>query len=171
MLYGLCHLVFDENGYIDDASSTFDIQVLDGFISIYDMPMESPNGLYFFGGEDDGAMRTGKQKVTVDDTEHEFLFRKSGLDKGCGVNGEEKDGFYINGSRLKAEAGDTYQAYAVGRQDGEGSREYIMMEISPADYEKYGPQGIIEMLGADRIIYVDEKGRYVKEEKYRKLWK
>ena len=163
--------MFDENGYIDDASSTFDIQVLDSFVSIYDVPMESPNGLYWFGGEDDGAMRTGKQKVRVDGTEYEFNFRKSGLDRGCGINGEEKSAFYVNGLKLKAEAGETYQAYAVGKLDDESGREYIMMEISPADYEKYGPQGIIEMLGADRIIYVDEKGRYVKEEKYRTLCK
>lgn len=50
-----------------------------------------PNGYkcYYFGGDDDGAMRTGKTTINYDGENTSFYFEKSGGKKGAGVTGEK----------------------------------------------------------------------------------
>ena len=55
----------------------------------YAIEFYEPNGYkcYYFGGGDDGAMRTGKTTINYDGENTSFYFEKSGGKKGAGVTG------------------------------------------------------------------------------------
>ena len=59
---------------------------------------------YFFGGSDDGSMKTGKQTVELDSEKYTFEFAKNGSNKGAGLNGMEDHKFYIGGKLTTADA-------------------------------------------------------------------
>lgn len=63
---------------------------------------------YYFGGSDDGAMKTGKVSIDIDGEKHNFYFEKSGSKKGAGITGEEDDKLYQSGMLLKADSDDKY---------------------------------------------------------------
>jgi len=63
---------------------------------------------YYFGGSDDGAMRTNKSTVEIDGENFNFYFEKSGGKKGAGLTGEKDDKFYQSGKLLKADSDDKY---------------------------------------------------------------
>ncbi|WP_077609827.1 cell wall-binding protein [Clostridium sp. Marseille-P2415] len=64
--------------------------------------------LYYFGDEDDGAMKTGKQNVEIDGDSFSFLFNKSGSTKGQGKFGVDDDKYYLGGMLMKADKDDKY---------------------------------------------------------------
>lgn len=66
-------------------------------------------GDYYFGGEDDGAMKTNKTSITIDGDSFNFYFEKSGSNKGAGVNGEKDDKYYLAGMLIKAGSDEKYQ--------------------------------------------------------------
>ena len=59
---------------------------------------------YFFGGSDDGSMKTGKQTVELDSEKYTFEFAKNGSNKGVGLNGMEDHRFYVGGKLTTADA-------------------------------------------------------------------
>ena len=59
---------------------------------------------YFFGGSDDGSMKTGKQTVELDSEKYTFEFAKNGSNKGAGINGMEDHKFYVGGKLTTADA-------------------------------------------------------------------
>ncbi len=59
---------------------------------------------YFFGGSDDGSMKTGKQTVELDSDKYTFEFAKNGSNKGVGLNGMEDHKFYVGGKLTTADA-------------------------------------------------------------------
>ena len=59
---------------------------------------------YFFGGSDDGSMKTGKQTVELDSEKYTFEFAKNGSNKGVGLNGMEDHKFYVGGKLTTADA-------------------------------------------------------------------
>ena len=59
---------------------------------------------YFFGGSDDGSMKTGKQTVELDSEKYTFEFAKNGSNKGVGLNGMEDHKFYVGGKLATADA-------------------------------------------------------------------
>ena len=59
---------------------------------------------YFFGGSDDGSMKTGKQTVELDSDKYTFEFQKNGSNKGAGINGMEDHKFYVGGKLATADA-------------------------------------------------------------------
>ena len=63
---------------------------------------------YYFGGGEDGAMRTNKTTVTIDGENHNFYFEKSGGHKGAGVTGEKDNKLYQSGMLLAADSDDKY---------------------------------------------------------------
>ena len=91
----------DDDYYRFDSEDDF----LENAVEYYE-----PNGYkcYYFGGGDDGAMRTGKVMVEVDGENHNFYFEKSGGDKGAGITGEEDDKLYQSGMLLEADSDDKY---------------------------------------------------------------
>lgn len=69
--------------------------------------------LYYFGSGDDGAMKTGKQTVTIDGEDYSFLFNKSGSSKGAGKMGIDDDKYYLGGMLLKASKDDKYSVIKI----------------------------------------------------------
>ena len=59
---------------------------------------------YFFGGSDDGSMKTGKQSVEMDGEKLTFEFEKNGSAKGAGVNGMSDHRFYVGGKLTTADS-------------------------------------------------------------------
>ncbi|MFT4104658.1 MAG: cell wall-binding protein [Lacrimispora sp.] len=68
---------------------------------------------YYFGGGEDGSMKTGKQTVDIDGDSFTFLFNKSGGTKGAGKIGEDSDKYYLNGKLVKADKDDKYSVVEV----------------------------------------------------------
>ena len=64
---------------------------------------------YYFGGGDDGAMRTNKTSVEIDGDSYNFYFEKSGGNKGAGKTGEKDDKFYQAGKLVRAGSDEKYQ--------------------------------------------------------------
>ena len=64
---------------------------------------------YYFGDDDDGAMRTNKTSVTIDGDNYNFYFEKSGSKKGAGVTGEKDDKYYQSGKLVRAGSDEKYQ--------------------------------------------------------------
>ena len=79
---------------------------LDNAVAFYE-----PGGYkcYYFGGGDDGAMRTNKTTVEIDGENHNFYFEKSGSKKGAGVTGEKDDKYYQSGKLVRAGSDEKYQ--------------------------------------------------------------
>ena len=69
--------------------------------------------LYYFGSGDDGAMKTGKQTVSLDGEDYSFLFNKSGSSKGAGKLGIDDDKYYLGGMLLKASKDDKYTVIKI----------------------------------------------------------
>ena len=113
MLTGLKFILEDDDNdnltvYADDDGTyNFDNEddFLDNAVDFYE-----PGGYkcYYFGGGDDGAMRTNKTTVEIDGENHNFYFEKSGSKKGAGVTGEKDDKLYQSGMLLKADSDDKY---------------------------------------------------------------
>lgn len=67
-------------------------------------------GVYYFGGGEDGSMKTGNQTVGIDGDNYQFSFGKNGGKKGKGLNGLDNNAFYVYGKKIKADADYRYQA-------------------------------------------------------------
>ena len=68
---------------------------------------------YYFGAEGDaptdGAMRTGRQTISLGGDDFTFYFETSGGKKGQGVTGKEDDRYYQSGKLLSAGSDERYQ--------------------------------------------------------------
>ena len=64
---------------------------------------------YYFGGGEDGAMRTGKTTIELDGENKTFFFAESGSKKGQGITGEEDGKLYQSGLLLAAGTDEKYQ--------------------------------------------------------------
>ena len=73
---------------------------------------------YYFGGGEDGAMKTNKTSITIDGDSFNFYFEKSGSNKGAGVYGEKDDKFYLAGMLLKAGSDEKYQVVKESTVNG-----------------------------------------------------
>lgn len=92
-----------------DDDATWDFDTEDGFDEHAPLYAEDGYHCYYFGGGDDGAMRTGKTNVEIDGEKFNFYFEKSGGNKGAGVNGEKDDKYYQSGKLLAAGKDEKYQ--------------------------------------------------------------
>ncbi|WP_101877040.1 cell wall-binding protein [Lachnoclostridium edouardi] len=65
----------------------------------------------YFGGEDDGAVKTGKQSIDIDGDKIDFEFNKSGSKKGQGRNEVDKSDkvAYAMGKKYKADSDNKYE--------------------------------------------------------------
>ncbi len=91
----------------DDSAHPFDEE--DAFLESAIWYERNGYKSYYFGGGDDGAMRTNKTTVEIDGENHNFYFEKSGSNKGAGITGEKDDKLYMSGMLLKADSDDKYQ--------------------------------------------------------------
>ena len=91
----------------DDDNHSFDNE--DDFLAQASTYFEGEGyKCYYFGGDEDGAMRTGKTSLTFDGENTNFYFEKSGGKKGAGVTGEKDNKLYQSGMLLKADSDDKY---------------------------------------------------------------
>lgn len=88
----------DENTY--DTEDNFDNFVKANEATFASSELRS----YYFGGGDDGAMKTAKQTVEIDGEKLTFEFEKNGSKSGAGVVGMKDHKFYIAGKLAKADA-------------------------------------------------------------------
>ena len=155
MLSGLKFIKDDGNGYFDDVRADDDDDYAfddeDKFLDTARDYYEA-NGYkcYYFGGGEDGAMRTGKTSLTFDGENTNFYFEKSGGKKGAGVTGEKDDKLYQSGMLLKADTDDKY--IVVEKQThfkADGSKDYVT-------YTKL--DGAKEFLDATGVIKTDVLG-------------
>ena len=92
----------------DDDNHSFDNE--DDFLAQASTYFEGEGyKCYYFGGDEDGAMRTGKTSLTFDGENTNFYFEKSGGHKGAGKTGEKDKKYYQSGMLLKAGSDEKYQ--------------------------------------------------------------
>ena len=129
MVDGLRLITFDVNEYTgavstkeivealaDDDSDEFLFDTednLDATIKkiMSDEEMSKTMAFMYFGSEDDGAVKTGKQKIDIDGDEIEFEFKKDGSKKGQGRNEIDTGDkvIYAMGKRYKAGSDNKYE--------------------------------------------------------------
>ena len=114
MINGLKFIQKDANGNItdvradDDDDYNFDTE--DDFIkNATDYYAKNGYDCYYFGGGEDGAMKTNKTSITIDGDSFNFYFEKSGSKKGAGLTGEKDDKYYLAGMLVKAGSDEKYQ--------------------------------------------------------------
>ena len=113
--------------------------------------------IYYFGGSDDGSMKTGSQNVEVDGEKYQFCFSKKGDDKGQGITAVQSNVLYVNGKRIKADSDYRYQ---VVQADGQvvpvsGSAAY---DVDGGDYLINSSGSVMSGSGT----YTDTDGRQFK---------
>ena len=112
MLTGLKFIKEGDEDFADVKADDDDSRPFDNEDDFFDNAIEfyEPNGYkcYYFGDDDDGAMRTGKTTINYDGENTSFYFEKSGGKKGAGVTGEKDDKLYQSGMLLKADSDDKY---------------------------------------------------------------
>ena len=95
-----------------------DGEMLSKFIEIDEAGAKSglTTGMYYFGGDDDGSMKTGFQSIKDDngDTYKFYFENKSGTNKGVGITGNKPGYLYYKGLLIKA---DDYK-YQLATIDG-----------------------------------------------------
>ena len=113
MISGLQFIKKDANGNItdvkgDDDNYNFDTE--DDFIkNATGFYAQNGYDCYYFGGGEDGAMKTNKTNITIDGDSFNFYFEKSGSKKGAGLTGEKDDKYYLAGMLVKAGSDEKYQ--------------------------------------------------------------
>ena len=112
MLTGLKFIKEGDEDFADVKADDDDSRPFDNEDDFFDNAIEfyEPNDYkcYYFGGGDDGAMRTGKTTINYDGENTSFYFEKSGGKKGAGVTGEKDNKLYQSGMLLKADSDDKY---------------------------------------------------------------
>lgn len=103
-----------------DTEDNFDQFVIDHQDEIASGKVRS----YYFGSSDDGAMKTGKQNVTIDGDSFTFKFKTGSNLKGAGINGFDDDKLYTAGKQIKADKDDKYKVYKVTT----GTGNYCLVE-------------------------------------------
>lgn len=104
MLYGLRGIELDGNtivDYTDELESLDDVEALDG----------SSYMVYYFGNENDGAMKKSGVTIDLDGDSYKYEFKSTGE----GRNGIYKDVIYVNGRRIDA---DSDEGYIMVEEDG-----------------------------------------------------
>ena len=85
---------------------------------------------YYFGDEDDGAMKTGKETVEIDGENFSFKFKDSSSTKGAGIHGEDDDKLYAGGKLIEADSDDKYQVVLwIENKGKDGAGEEIADDL------------------------------------------
>ena len=72
---------------------------------------------YYFGSSDDGAMKTGRQTISLDGDAFTFKFETSSTEKGRGISGLDDKKYYIGGKLVKADKEDKYDIVVVDKNN------------------------------------------------------
>lgn len=94
-------------------SGNYKFDTVDGFKKNAASWENSGYKLYYFGSGDDGAMKTGKQTITIDGETNTFLLNKSGSFKGAGKTGLDSKKYYQSGMLMQADKDEKYEVVKV----------------------------------------------------------
>ena len=152
MLTGLKFIKEGDEDFADVKADDDDNRPFDNEDDFFDNAIEfyEPIGYkcYYFGGDDDGAMRTGKTTINYDGENTSFYFEKSGGKKGAGVTGEKDDKLYQSGMLLKADSDDKYIVVEkTTHVNADGKAEY-------STYRKLDDAK--EFMNAEGVVVKDE---------------
>ena len=107
---------------------------------------------YFFGGSDDGSMKTGKQTVELDSEKYTFEFAKNGSNKGAGINGMEDHKFYVGGKLTTADADNKIEIVVLN------SSNKLVAKLSVEDaLAAYGNGGVQHFKSNGDLDYTEYK--------------
>ena len=144
----------------DNAALMFDTEDnLDA--TIQKIMSEKDTDIYsfmYFGDADDGAVKTGKQKIDIDGDEVEFEFKKDGSKKGQGRNEvDESDKVaYAMGKRYKADSDNKYEI--VLELEKEEGKDVVSTGLVSMTVDEY-----IGLIAGDAVEKDDEKIYFEKD--------
>ncbi|MEY8339580.1 cell wall-binding protein, partial [Lachnospiraceae bacterium 62-35] len=137
--------------------------------------------MMYFGAEDDGSMKTGKQTITIDGDKFEFYFEKSGVRKGYGKSGIDTGDkvAYAMGKKYKADSDNKYEivynSYYKTDENGEIAEtgggligmsfdEFITMAGIKGEANKKGDKKVYDLSGVDldKVYVVNTSGSVIK---------
>ena len=99
---------FNENG-----------EMLSQFLYVMEDSKDLKEGLYYFGGSDDGSMKTGAETIKDDNLDSfKFYFETKGTNKGVGITGNKSNKLYYMG-HLVAAQDYRYQPVTIDYKDQE----------------------------------------------------
>lgn len=154
MLHGLYKITFEEDGKTISMAEEIETES--------DIPETSEEGtfVYYFGDSPkEGCIKTGDTTIEIDGEKYQYRFKKSGSDKGAGVDGIEDDRIYIMGKLIKADSDAKYEVFTYNGQD------YLINTSGKIVKNK------TNVKDADDVYYcTDKKGvvTYQGSEKYKK---
>ncbi|WP_277409236.1 cell wall-binding protein [Lacrimispora xylanisolvens] len=96
-------------------ASDFKFDTIDGFKKHASSWEKEGYKLYYFGGGEDGSMKTGKQNIAIDGDNASFLFNKSGSFKGSGKTGIDNKKYYQSGMLMAADKEDKYAVVKINK--------------------------------------------------------
>lgn len=123
----------------DDDDATLPIDTEDNFDATVKTLMAQADeagdyAVMYFGDEDDGSMKTGKQTVYIDGDKFTFSFNKSGVAKGhgeCDVDKKDKVA-YAMGKQYKADSDNKYEV--IIRKENTNGSGYTLESMSVKDF-------------------------------------
>lgn len=98
--------------YNDDSDYAYDTEDNFNDTAMKEIPGKLANGEYrfmYFGGSDDGSMKTGRQNIDIDGDNFAFKFATKSTIKGAGLTDVDDDKFYVGGKLISADKEDKYQ--------------------------------------------------------------
>ena len=152
MIDGL-QLINVKGGFLvegDDGKYNFETE--DDFNENTATALENGYRYYYFGDGDDGAMKTGNTKVTIDGDTFNFYFETAGALKGAGKTGEKDKKFYLGGKLVAAGKDEKYQVVKVIEDQTDAN------DVSYTVYEKYDDvQDLVDNSIVEKIPTEDYK--------------
>ncbi len=122
------------DGKIDNDTNKTIVDNEDDFLANINEWLEADYKLYNFGGSDDGAMKTGKQTLTLDGDSFVFNFGKSGASRGAGKNEIDSDKIYLGGMLLKADKDDKYVVVEIETKSIDNKNVDFYKVLSTEDF-------------------------------------
>ena len=107
---------------------------------------------YYFGNGDDGAMKTGKQTISIDGEAANFSFSKSGSYKGAGKTGVDSDKYYLAGMLLKADKDDKYAVVEIDKTAGTDSKDWTYSILTTDEFIKKATKPATEKGNSETYI-------------------
>ena len=118
--------IIDGGILADDNTVVGKFDTEDNFKENANKLLEAKYYAYYFGSGDDGAMKTGKQTISIDGDSFTFLFNKSGSYKGAGKTGVDDGKYYLAGMLLTANKDDKYAVIKIEKVDADTTNYSIL---------------------------------------------
>ena len=144
----------EHEDYLFDTEDNLDQAIAD----IMAAGLDDEYSFMYFGDEDDGAVKTGKQKIDIDGDEVEFEFKKDGSKKGQGRNEvDESDKVaYAMGKRYKADSDNKYEiVLELAKKEGKDVVSTGLVSMTVDEY--------IGLIAGDAVEKDDEKIYFEKD--------